>query len=210
MSDEIYNDCLILDSFEENSNSFTNVSIPEIPSKIITKKTKGPSLKKKNKKIHDNNFDDNLLRKIRIHFLNFIIFFLNDIFKALNIEKKLLKIGHNMKKSVTKKEIEFLKDANLKEIMKYKISPKYKRVLSDNNYIIVEELLQNKKEKELLEKIFSIKCLVLFKKVYYKSYKIINLKELEISEEDKILTLSNNVKMFKDLLKKMKDWEKFI
>ena len=218
MSDDIYNhNYNLLSSWEEFGNLFTNdLSIPENTSKILGTKTKNPG----NKKVHDNNYDDNLLRKIQIHFYNFIILFLNDIFKVLNINlqeqflsgrillpgkdevDKFHKIEHDIKKIVNKKMVQNLKEAKVKDILKYKISPKYKKFPSDNNKQIYEEVLENNIDKELVEKIFSLECLLLFKNIYYRSYKLVNLKELGIEKVDKVIILSKNVKMFQDLLKK--------
>lgn len=214
MSDDIYNQNYLLNSWEEFGNSFTNdFSIPENITEILGKKTG-------NKKVHDKNKDDNLLRKIQIHFYNFIILFLNDIFKVLNIDlqgqfisgklllpgnnevDKFHKIEHDTKKKVNKKTVQMLKEAKVKDILEYNISPKFKKFPSDNNKQISEEVLENNTDKELVEKIFSLKCLLLFKNIYYRSYKIVNLKELGIEKVDKVITLSKNVKMFQDLLKK--------
>ena len=214
MSDDIYNQNYFLSSWEEFGNSFTNdFSIPEKNTEILGKKTG-------NKKVHDRNSDDNLLRKIQIHFYNFIILFLNDIFKVLNIDlqgqfisgklllpgnnevDKFHKIEHDTKKKVNKKTVQILKEAKVKDILEYNISPKFKKFPNDNNKKISKEVLENNTDKELVEKIFSLECLLLFKNIYYRSYKIVNLKELGIEKVDKVITLSKNVKMFQDLLKK--------
>ena len=55
-----------------------------------------------NKKIHDKYVVDNLLRKIQVHFLSFIISFLNDILKHLNYKQK-----QSMLESVRKMVEEF-------------------------------------------------------------------------------------------------------
>ena len=43
---------------------------------------------------------DNLLRKIQIHYLSFIISFINDILKYLNYNQRFFKLDYRLKKNV--------------------------------------------------------------------------------------------------------------
>ena len=146
------------------------------------------------KKKHSQNSPDNILRKIQIHFFNFIRLFVNDILKAENIKIEFLKMNHFDKFQTNKKDFQLFKNKNIGEVIKNNISRKYTKHEKDTN----SKIIDNNKKNEILSKILSIKNLLLFKKIYYKSYKKINLKEFEI---DKEYTLSEDVKMFKDLLK---------
>jgi hypothetical protein len=136
-----------------------------------------------------------ILRKIQIHFLNFIVLFLNYILKAENIEEeyRFLFLGHGFKKIINKNNSKELQNKNLGEIIVNDISPKYKRKAKDKNQKTFDRI----KENEEIKKIMSINYLDLFQKIYIKSSKKINLKEFGINKE---YTLSEDVKMFKDLL----------
>jgi hypothetical protein len=59
---------------------------------------KGTILVKNNyKRIHDNNQSDNLLRKIQVHYLSFIVSYLNDILKSLNYECRFHQLDYKFK-----------------------------------------------------------------------------------------------------------------
>lgn len=63
------------------------------------------------------------------------------------------------------------------------------------NSVVYEQM----KEKNVIKNILSENYVSFFKKIYYKSNEHINLEEYGLNKN---ITLSNNVKMFKDLLKK--------
>ena len=148
------------------------------------------------KKIHDKYSVDNMLRKIQIHYLNFIIGFLNEILKNLNYKQRFLKLDYNFKKSVNKDFVEQLKKSTLKDIVINKISERYTNYSNNTNKMIYEEI----KENEILKNILSINYLTLFKTIYYKSNKKIDLSEFGINQ---VIILSKKVKTFNDLLKKI-------
>lgn len=188
----------IFDSFTHsikslNRNGFKNVSFintSEIAQSEIAIEISNTSTKKYNS---ISKFD--ILRKIQIHFLNFIVLFLNYILKAENIEKeyRFLILGHDFKKIINKKKSKELQNKNLGEIIVNNISSKYTRKRKDKNL----EIFNRIKENEEIKKIMSINYLDLFRKIYIKGSKKINLKEFGINKE---YTLSEDVKMFKDLL----------
>lgn len=149
-----------------------------------------------NDKIHNKFSTDNLLRKVQVHYMTFIISFVNEILGYLNYKEKFLKLDYEFKKNVNKTNIQNLKTKNIKDIICNKISKKY-RNKETNNLLICEEI-KDKKENELINNILSENYLKLFKKIYYKSNKIINLKEYGLDEN---IVLSRNIKMFDDLLK---------
>ena len=163
----------------------------------LTKKKRGRGKStnlENNDKIHDKFSTDNLLRKIQVHYLTFIINFINIILKRLNYEQRFFKIDYEIKKNVNKKNFDSLKNTSIGEVLCNKISIKYKKQNENANKEIYDQI----KENEILKKLFSENYLTLFKKIYYKSNKSINLKEYGLDEE---IILSNPVKMFKDLLK---------
>ena len=147
----------------------------------------------KNDKIHDKFSTDNLLRKIQVHYLTFIVNFINIILKKLNYEQRFFKLDYELKKNVNKKNFDSLKNKTIGEILCNKISIKYKKQNVNANFEIYDQI----KDNEILKKILSENYIKLFKKIYYKSNKIINLREYGINEQ---IILTKPVKMFKDLL----------
>ena len=178
------------------------ITIEEKSSKIestqLTKKKRGrEKLTKnsdKNDKTHDKFSTDNLLRKIQVHYLTFIVNFINIILKTLNYEQRFFKLDYGLKKNVNKKYFDSLKNKTIGEILCNKISIKYKKQNENANIKVYEQI----KDMEILKKILSENYLKLFKKIYFKSNKIINLKEYGLDQE---IYLTKPVKMFKDLLK---------
>lgn len=173
---------------------------------ILNKKRKRGKKKTKNQKYirtHTKNTSDNILRKIQVHYLTFIVDYLNDILKSCNIKKQFLKFDYKLKKQINKDNIEFLKHKNIGDIVCYmKISNKYKQY-QDKSYN--KKLYEIIKENQLLNKVFSENYLTLFKKVYYANKRIINLNEYGFNKE---IILSDKVKTIKDLLLKNRDDQK--
>jgi hypothetical protein len=148
-----------------------------------------------NKK-HDKNSDDNLLRKIHLHFFDFIVLFMNNILQIFKFKQEFLLLDPKYKENVNHKFVNDLKQSQIKEIIVQKIRKKYKKKPLNTN----EEIYKKIKDNEIIDKILSINILDLFK-LYYISNKNINLERFGIN---KSFTLSDKVKMFKDLLIKNK------
>lgn len=148
-----------------------------------------------NKNFHDKNKTDNLIRKIQVHYISFLLSFINEIIKNLNIKETFLKLDYQMKKEINKKSLESLKNKTIGEIISSKISTKYRNKVENYNEIIFKEI---KNKSEVLKNIFSQNYLTFFKSVYYKSNNRINLKSFGL---DKEIILSNKVEMYKDFLK---------
>ena len=167
---------------------------------LITKEKRGRKKysNKKVKRIHNKNTADNLLKKIQVHYLSFIVSYLNEILKNLNYNIRFLKLDYRFKMNVSRKFFESLKKKTIGEIISSEISVKYKK--SDKN--INKKLYEQIKDNEVLNKIFEDNYLKLFRNIYYKSNKIINFKEYGLNKD---IYLSNNVKMLNDLLKTNED-----
>ena len=167
----------------------------------ILKKKRGRQIKENNiskirniKKIHNKFSTDNLLRKIQVHYLSFIISVANIILKAFNYKEKFYKLDYDLKKKVNKDYFESLKKKKIYEIICNNISKKYKEKNANINTIIYEKIQNN----EILKNFFNENYLIFFKDIYYKSEKTINLKKYGL---EKKIFLSKDIKMFKDLLK---------
>ena len=150
--------------------------------------------KNKKEKIHDKNTSDNLIRKIQVHYLSFIVSFLNDILKNLNYKTKFLNLNYEFKMNIKKDFVESLKKKTIGEIISNEISIKYKGKEKNFNKNLYEKI----KDNEVLNKILEDNYIKLFKNIYYKSKEKINLKEYGLNKD---IYLSKNVKMFNNLLK---------
>ena len=188
----------------DNENSFKSDS-----TQLITKKKRGRGKHNDSDDSNDNILNthnkfspDNILRKIQVHYINFIILFLNAIFIDLKYEQRFLKLDYGFKKNVNKKFVEDLKSKTIGEILNNKISTKYRKQDADINIKIFEQIQKD----EVLNKILSENYLQFFKKFYYKSNRIINLKDYGL---DKKIILSKDVKMYKDLLKDNENFNEY-
>jgi hypothetical protein len=194
----------ILDIKKENSilfiiNKGENISKENSNNMTFIKRKRGrrKSLMNDNKFIHDKNSSDNLKRKIHVHFLSFIISYLNEILKNLNYKQRFLQLDYYFKKNINNERLKYIKKQSIGDIIRKPISYKYKQNKYYNE-IIYEQI----KENEILNKILSQSYLNLFKNIYYKSNNIISLKEYGLN---KYIFLSTKVKMYKDLLYNIKD-----
>ena len=162
-------------------------------------KHRGRLAKRKRSNIspHDKYKNDNLTRKIRAHSINFILLFVNFILKIVKLEKfKFRNISYEFKKNVKKDAILSLKKMTIREILCQKLSPKIKIEIKKDNSFIFESIKDNPIIKKLLDK----KYLEIFKEIYCKKEKKINLKDYG-SDEDRIIIFPEKIKIFKDLLK---------
>ena len=114
---------------EENKN--TQIFKAKVIKMIKKKRGRRPTNNSINKKEHTSGDFDNILRKIQVNFLNFIISIINEIIYSF-LGNKLLclcKFNYDQKKDVTFENVEALKNCSIKElILKIKASPKYKKM----------------------------------------------------------------------------------
>lgn len=78
-------------------------------------------------KIHDKNTIDNVLRKIQVNYISFIVSYINDILTNLNYKERFYKLDYSFKQNINKQFVESLKTKNIGEIICNKISNKYKK-----------------------------------------------------------------------------------
>jgi len=148
------------------------------------------------KKIHDKFSSDNILRKIQVKYITFIILFLNDILRAFGIKEKFLKLDYEFKKDVNKQNFAELKSKNIGEIISNKISTKYKKDENANS-----NLYNYLKINKVFEKIFDMNYMDFFKKYYMKHEKTVDLRIFGIEKE---VSLSKKTEAFHEFLEKEK------
>ena len=147
---------------------------------------------KKNKKEHTADDWDNNLRKIQVHFLNFIISILNDVIHGYSTKKGLtfLKFGHSDKKKVSYDYVESLKKKSIKQLIeKLEVSKKYKIVQLNEGINVNNEKL-NHLSKYSWFNVFANKSFFELFKMYYNNreplkYIFFGGKNIELKEDTK-------------------------
>ena len=206
--------------FKTKPKSYDDISNEEIyttkKNKIITNKVQSYLEKKKNrnekiigknKNVHKKFRNDNIIRKIKINYINFIIKFMNLILMALSkkngikFDSQFYNLEHDYKNKISKKSFNsFLKQTIKDVFIKSKISSHYK--VKDKNSNIET---CNKIEKEIKLKDLSIilnkNILFFFDKIYKKERKKeYNLNELGLF--DLKFVLPEDIELYEDLLTK--------
>ena len=162
------------------------------------------STKSSKKKTHKADDWDNNIRKIQVHFLNFVLFYSNEIIYYHLKTKDLffLKFSYPSKSNVNYDYVEKLKSYNIKELIEnLDISPKYKRIKIKKDENINKNKLNDLCKYDWFIKLIKTKFLELFK-IYY-NYKN-PLREIFFNGKKITLSKVNN---FYALLQKNKDYE---
>ena len=218
---DIYDyDLYSLDNLNQSISSEFNISLAPVSSinLLFEEQNVGPTIaspifrtglpkmkrgrKSKNnskKETHDSKSYDNILIKIQVHFMNFIISFINDCIRASNKSKKLFfkKFNTDIKKKISKMSFDSIKNSTINEILSnIKISRKYKKFDPYYNKVNLNILLKD----DWFKKLFGMKFLDLFR-YYYNDKEPFN----EILLFDKIITLSKDTKPFFKLIERNKE-----
>lgn len=151
------------------------------------------------KKNHDKFSFDNIQRKIQVHFISYIIFFLNDILKSFGIKEKFLKLDYQFKKDINKQKFNEFKSKNIGEIVSNNISTKYKK--KENNNSDLYKNLKTNKELGDLGTIFKMNYMTFFKMYYMKNEKTIEIKMFGIQKK---ITLSKKSETYHEFIEKEK------
>ena len=176
-------------------NNFDEKS--EMKFKFINKK-RGRKSSKKGKREHSAFDQDNIIRKIQVHYISFIIDFTNDVIQNILIDNKDLifkSINYEFKKIVNHSYLEKLNFLNIGDILKLKISPKIKKFNENINELIFNRLCNMN---AFFKKFFETSYLDMFNKYYYQN-------EREVDIDGTKIKLSGRSKLFFDLLAKNKE-----
>ena len=163
----------------------------------LEKKRRGrkPKYQLTKKKVHDAYDYDNILRKIQVHFLTFIIFFCNDLIETFLPNKKELKfknLNYKLKKTVNHSYVENLKKKKIGDILQFEVSSKIRKFKNSINKEIFKKVCELS---PFLNNFFNMSYLELFNKYYFKSKTIIFV-------EGKNVNISERTKFFSDLIEK--------
>ena len=176
----------------------------QIKNKFFVKKMKKPGRKGEDnkgencfKKIHGSKEYDNIITKVKVHFISFLINLSNDIIIHIFGNDKNLyfkDLDYKIKSNVKFIELEKFKQLNLKEILQKPISKKFMPQNANNNEETYKKVIELA---NYLEKFFNLKFNVLFKSYYNNNY--ISLIKYII---DETIIPSEKTKSFSELLKK--------
>ena len=196
----------------KNERPITIINSHPEKSKIFdVKKMHSPGRKRKSeclkKKRHSSNDKDNVLSKIHIHFLNFLVNFANDAIKTAitaNEKKKyeFKLIDHRIKKQISRMHLKTFITKQIKDILQLRISNKYRKFSKDKDYNqnIYNEVIA---ESDWLEKLFDMNYLEAFKSYYN------NCQPLTSFEfEGKVVNFSQETESFICLYNKAETKEK--
>jgi hypothetical protein len=159
------------------------------------KRGRKPKYDTKSKKVHDASDYDNIIRKIQVHFLSFIISFVNDLIENLlpnNKDLKFKNLSYNLKKTVNHSYVENLKNKTIGEILQFEASSKNKKFSNTINQQIFQKVI---KLSPFLNNFFNMSYLHLFNNYYLKCNRTFNL-------EGVIINISQKTKLFNDLIQK--------
>ena len=190
-------------TFESKSNSKNNSSKKNLfkletqPQTIKKKRGRASNdkdKKNKTKRVHSSTDFDNILRKLQVHFLSFIIHFINEILDEFYPNEKnirFLNLSYEAKKNVKHDYVESLKKSQIKDILIFPPSTKYKIHNDENiNKEIFERICESN---SYLKLFFEITYLDLFNRYYIKNTKTFTFDDKEITFK--------KASFFSDLLK---------
>ena len=187
------------DNILNTDKNNVNLNVFNKPLFVVYKKSSNNILKGRrplriNKRIHRASDDDNIMRKIQVHFLSFVINFLNDIIKTFLpiYHKDLLfkNIDYQIKKTVNHANVENLKKKTVVQLLQLEISPKnknYDRYTNSLTYIKVCNKLP------FMKNFMDQGYLNMFNNYYFSSSKVFII-------NGKLINLSERTKIFSDLL----------
>jgi hypothetical protein len=147
------------------------------------------------RRVHTAADYDNILRKIQVHFLSFIINFTNDVINTLIDDKNVPKfknLDYKIKKTVNHKFVEELKSKDIGEILQLKVSPKMKKFDGSVNKVIYDTIYA---KYPIIHSYMNKSYLSLFKEYYNSVDKIFVV-------NGQVIHLSTKTKIFCDLVKK--------
>lgn len=184
---------------DPNLNKQIFLTSPDKAKTLLSKKSfrgrKGIQDNNSDKRIHSASDDDNVLRKVQVHFLSFLVNFANDVLRAFIEDKNVPQfknIDYKIKKIVKHKVVEDFKSKTIGEILKSRISPKMKTHDTFANNSIYEDIC---KRSPLMEEFLQTQYINLFKQYY-------NNKDRKFEVNGKIIQLSSKTKTYNDLVLK--------
>ena len=180
------------------STNFSKVDENNIENENVIKQNRRgrkPLSETRTKRVHDASDYDNILRKIQVHYLTFIISFINDLIDAFIPDykgSKFKNLSYDLKKTVSHSYVEGLKNKTIGEILQFKASSKNRKFIDSINQQIYQKICSLS---PFLKHFFDMSYLGLFNNYYYKSNRNFTFEGIKVK-------MSQKTKFFVDLLQK--------
>ena len=162
-----------IDYVKGGNKLFNSVKVESKGENISTnyssrKRKRGKAKTKNDNRKHNFDSNDNLQRKIQVHYLTFIVSFVNDLLKNLNYKQRFKNLEYDFKIKIDKISTKSLKNNCIgKIISNNSISEKYKTIKCNErekyNLKIYNQIIGN----NILKKILSEKYLDISKKTFF-------------------------------------------
>ena len=123
---------------------------------------------KEGEKKHDKYSNDNILRKLNIHFLNFLIVFINEVLHNCNIDKKFNNINYEDKRKISKKDFYKIKNETIRSLLNLQNDKKFNNY--NRNKQLYDIIFKNSDNK-VLNRILNKRYIDIFKEIYYNNKK---------------------------------------
>ena len=195
-----YEDNNFTSTDEQTSQDFFDSSYyliePPIQDLYLKKKRRKKN-ENPNRKPHSRYAIDNIKRKIQVHYLRFLINFINRIIYEIVYKDKNIKnfqfypLSYKYTQNVTKDSFNLLKNSKIGDIFKNNVSPKFKDHENLNIDVYIEVTKNN-----IIKKILDKKYLE-FVNIYYYSKKTFDLKNYDLNLT---INLPDNLGYFQDLI----------
>ena len=202
---------------DDNIDTQLVVSIPREENKDGGQiKNKKPAYKK-----HDKMEKDNIVRKIQVHYCNFLVCLINEVIKRIIIEESyqtenaetithmkdylLNTIDYRFKSNIRKDFMQITENMKIKDIISPSADFCNKYNLINKNKDIMNKI--ELKNHPILNNILNQKYLFYFNDIYYQNKRKFNLSEGNMTLS---IVLSNNTKTFDDLVLKNMDDKNYI
>ena len=174
---------------------------------LITKKRGRLSLNKNITHIHTAMDYDNILRKIQVHSLTFLVNFTNDYIATLSPNSSAIPffkhIDYKLKRKINHSYIKEIKYLRIGDILQYPVSKKNRASKENQNVLTYQEII--KLFPFLEESYFNLKLKQFFSQYYYNtSEKIIKINGLDVNLSIKTQTFNHLIQKNPNYSEKMK------
>ena len=149
------------------------------------------------KKPHDKKSFDNIITKVQVHFITFLINFSNDVIKeesGKDIDLLFKDIDYKTKRNVKSENLESFKRSKVEDILKNPVSKKFRSINENHNKEIYQQVVNIS---EIIKDYFNMNFVEIFEK-YFNNCNLVS--KITISGKD--INLSKATKCFYDLINK--------
>ena len=172
----------LLTNFESNEDYTKKIlNTTKKKNNLGKKRGKQTNIPRK-KKPHDRNSNDNIRRRIKKTFFNYIIIFLNSIFKNYLKDEQFYYISYEEKKKNNSRDIKKHFLSTISQILELDIQKNYFQKNKKHNMILYQNIIKNNKEFDFL---MNMKLYVFYEEIYLKSYVYKQYLELLSKQESK-------------------------